>query len=203
MIEQRTDEWYAQRVGKVTASRIHDVVAKTKTGWGASRANYMAELIAERLTGKPAERYQNKEMLWGIETEEQARALYEFRNDVQVELVGFVDHPRIAMSGASPDGRVGNGKVEIKCPNTATHIDTLLSGSVANKYVLQMQWQLACDGGDWNDYVSYDPRLPPGLDYWSKRFERDDKLILSLEQDVADFIGELETKLEALKRIAA
>src|SRR5262245_12506754 len=135
---QGTAEWHAERLGKVTASRIADVVAKTKTGWGASRANYMAELVAERLTGIPQDTYVNVAMQWGLDHEAEARAAYEFRRDVEVIEVGFVSHPDIAESGASPDGLIGiDGLVEIKCPNTATHIETLLGTPFAEKYILQ------------------------------------------------------------------
>src|SRR3990167_876627 len=141
-LEQGSPEWLLARVGKVTASRVSDVVAKTKTGWGASRANYMAELIAERLTGAPAAQYVNAAMQWGTDTEPQARAAYEFFQDATVEQVGLVPHPTIPMSAASPDGLVGDdGMVEIKCPNTATHVDTLLSPVIPEKYTTQMQWQ--------------------------------------------------------------
>src|SRR5689334_1396302 len=135
MIQQGTPEWHAQRLGKVTASRLSDALAKTKNGWGASRANYMAQLAAERLTGQPQESFTNAAMQWGVDTEPHARAAYEFHTDATVEPVGFVDHPVIEMTGASPDGLVGaDGLVEIKCPNTATHIETLLGSSAPSKY---------------------------------------------------------------------
>lgn len=204
MIEQRSAEWYAQRVGKVTASRIADVVAKTKSGWGASRDNYMADLIAERLTGQPAERYTNAAMQWGTEKEPEAVAAYEFLKDCETVEVGFIQHPAIEMSGASPDRRISvDGLAEFKCPNTATHIDTILTGSIANKYILQMQWQMACDNRQWCDYVSFDPRMPANLQLFVKRVERDNALIDSLEKDVIKFLGELEFKIEELKRKAA
>jgi putative phage-type endonuclease len=144
MIEQGSAEWKALRLGKATASRIADVVAKTKTGWGASRANYMAELIAERLTGNAAESYTNAAMAWGTEKEPEALAAYEFLTNMEIERVPFINHPKIAMSGASPDGLAGDGLVEVKCPNTATHLETLLGDSVPAKYITQMQWQMAC-----------------------------------------------------------
>ncbi|KFG68671.1 lambda exonuclease family protein [Microvirga sp. BSC39] len=198
-IVQGSDEWLAVRVGKVTASRVADVVAKTKTGYGASRANYMAELIAERLTGEPAERFTNSAMKWGTEQEPDARVAYEFRVDAEVVQVGFVPHPTIAMTGASPDGLVGEeGLVEIKCPNTATHIDTLLSQTVPGKYVTQMMWQMACTGRQWCDFVSYDPRMPEHMRLFVKRVHRDDALIASLEADVAGFLAELAQKVVEL-----
>src|SRR5690606_6597640 len=142
------------RLGRVTASRIADVTAATRNGWGASRANYKAELVAERLTGQPAQRFISGAMQHGIDTEPDAILAYEFFTDQTVEPVGFVDHPTIAMSGASPDGLIGDdGLVEVKCPNTATHLDTLLGGAIPDKYLKQMQWQMACTGRQWCDFV--------------------------------------------------
>lgn len=197
---QRTEDWFAARLGKVTASRVADVVAKTKTGYSASRANYMAELICERLTGRQGDNYQNAAMVWGTETEPKARSAYEAETGSLVEGVGFVPHPTILMSGASPDGLVGDdGLVEIKCPNTATHIDTILSEAVPGKYNTQMQWQMACTGRQWCDFISYDPRVPEKMQLWVKRVERDQKLIDQLEEEVFNFIEELESKIDALQ----
>jgi putative phage-type endonuclease len=201
---QGSPEWLALRLGNVTASRVADVVAKTKTGWGASRANYMAELIAERLTGEPAEKFTNAAMQWGTEKEPDARAAYEFRTDLAVTEVGFVHHPRIDLSGASPDGLVAtDGLVELKCPNTATHIETLLGGSVPGKYITQMQYQMACTGRAWADFVSYDPRMPESMRLFVQRVKRDDALIASLEKDVIAFLVELDTKVSELKKLYA
>lgn len=201
-IIQGSAEWHALRVGKVTASRVADVIARTKSGWGASRANYMAELIAERLTGEPAEKFTNAAMAWGTEKEPDARAAYEFFRDAQVAEVGFIEHPSILMAGASPDGLVGDaGLVEIKCPNTATHLDTLLTQSIPTRYVTQMTWQMACAGRAWCDFVSFDPRLPETMSLFVKRVERDDSLIASLEKDVSDFLDELAQKLGQLNSL--
>jgi len=201
-IVQGSEEWHAIRLGKVTASRVADVVAKTKSGWGASRANYMAELIAERLTGATADRFVNAAMQWGNETEAEARAAYQFQTDAEVVEVGFVNHPTIAESGASPDGLVGNiGLVELKCPNTATHIDTLLSGAVPGKYITQMQWQMACTGRYWCDFVSYDPRLPPEMAIWIKRVDRDEERITELQDMVREFLAELDAKVADLRAL--
>lgn len=202
MIVQGSPEWFAARCGKVTASRVADVVAKIKTGWGASRTNYAAELIAERLTGCTAPSFTNDAMRWGTETEPQARNAYAKRAGVGVLEVGFVDHPEIAMSGASPDGLVDErGLVEIKCPNTATHLDTLLSGLVPSKYVTQMQWQLACTGRDWCDFVSFDPRLPESMSLFVGRVDRDVSLILDLETEVAAFLAEIDAKVSRLRSL--
>lgn len=201
-IIQGSEEWHALRCGRVTASRVADVVAKTKSGWGASRANYAAELIAERLTGEPAERFTNAAMQWGTDHEPDARAAYEFFRDAAVVEIGFVDHPSIAMTGASPDGLVGeDGLVEIKCPNTATHLDTLLSQTVPAKYVTQMLWQMACTGRKWCDFVSFDPRLPESMSMFVKRVERDDKRIAELEAEVAAFLEEISAKIEQLNSL--
>lgn len=198
-IEQGSSEWFAIRCGRVTASRVADVIAKTKAGWGASRANYMAELVAERLTGQPAERYSNAAMAWGTEKEPEARLAYEFETDQEVSQVGFVPHPSIGMSGASPDGRVGKcGLVEIKCPSTATHIETLLLQAIPQKYVTQMMWQMACDGRDWCDFVSFDPRLPENMRLFVSRVNRDATVIAELERDVTAFLAELDAKVAAL-----
>jgi putative phage-type endonuclease len=198
---QGTAEWQASRAGKVTASRVADVVAKTKSGASASRANYMAELIVERLTGVKGDSYQTPAMVWGIETEPKARAAYEAETGHLVTGVGFIPHPTINMAGASPDGWVGDeGGIEIKCPNTATHIETVLSEAVPAKYVTQMQWQMACHPGQqWIDFISYDPRVPETMQMWVKRVERDDKYIAQLEEEVFNFIEELEAKIDALK----
>lgn len=199
-MEQGSQEWLEARLGKVTASRVADVVAKTKTGWGASRGNYMAQLIAERLTGVPADSFSSSAMQWGTEKEPEARAAYEFMTDATVELVGFIDHPHILMTGASPDGLIGSdGMIEIKCPNTGTHIDTLLGQEIPNKYILQMQWQMACTGRVWCDFVSYDPRLPANMALFVKRVVRDDAMIKQLEADVVEFLGELSDKMNKLQ----
>ena len=174
MIEQRSDAWFAARIGKVTASRVADVLAKTKTGYSATRDNYMAQLVCERLTGEKGESFTNAAMQHGTDTEPLARAAYESLKDVLVDEVGFVPHPSIIMAGASPDGLVGDdGLLEIKCPNTATHIETLLSQTVPSKYNTQMQFQMACTDRSWCDFVSFDNRLPQELQLFVKRVPRD------------------------------
>ena len=196
---QGSPEWLATRLGRVTASRVADVVAKTKSGPSASRLTYMGELIAERLTGEPAVKFTNAAMQWGTDTEADARAAYSFYTGHDVELVGFVQHPTIPMSGASPDGRVGSdGLVEIKCPNVATHIETLLGGSVPTKYLTQIQWQMACEGRAWCDFVSFDPRMPEHMRLFVRRIQRDDLVIAGLEAEVCTFLDELAEKIESL-----
>ena len=199
-MEQRTEEWFAARAGKVTASRVADVMARTKSGYSASRANYMAQLICERLTGSPSEMYQNAAMAWGTEQEPAARGAYEARTGVLVQEVGFVPHPTIEGAGASPDGLVDpNGSVEIKCPNTATHIDTLIGNEPPGKYRWQMMMQMACTGRQWCDFVSYDPRMPEKMQLFVVRLHRDDKAIFEMESEIRKFLAELEAKIETLK----
>jgi putative phage-type endonuclease len=202
MIEQGSPEWFAQRCGKVTASRVADVIARTKTGYSASRDNYMAQLVCERLTGTVAESFSNAAMQHGTDTEPLARAAYEAHADVLVDEVAMITHPTIEAAGASPDGLVGDsGLVEIKCPNTATHIDTLLSQTVPGKYNTQMQWQMACTDREWCDFVSFDPRLPKELQLFVKRVVRNDELIADLEMEVILFLTELENKIKKLNEL--
>jgi putative phage-type endonuclease len=197
---QRTDAWYAERRGKLTASRVADMLACTKSGWGASRANYMAELVLERLTGATTDSYVNAAMQWGIDHEDDARAGYEFRSNATVELVGFVPHPTIPMSGASPDGLVGtDGLVEIKCPSPATHMETLSEGDVPEKYRLQMQWQMACTGRQWCDFVSFDPRFPEEMALFIRRVERDSKRIAEIEEQAVLFLNDIEAQVRLLR----
>jgi putative phage-type endonuclease len=201
---QGSAAWLQARLGKATASRIADIVAKTKSGWGASRENYMAELVAERLTGVPAESYTNGAMQWGTATEPQARAEYAFAADVDVVEVGFIEHPRIFMAGASPDGVIGtDGLVELKAPNTATHLRTLLGEPIAAKYITQMQWQMGTTGRLWCDFCSFDPRLPDYARLFIKRIYRDDQMIADLEVEVLEFLKECDRKTAAVRALGA
>jgi putative phage-type endonuclease len=198
-MEQRSIEWFAARLGKVTASKVADVIAKTKTGYSTSRDNYMAQLVCERMTGTLGESFSNTAMQWGTDQEPLARAAYEAVADVLVDETGFVVHPTINAAGASPDGLVGDvGLIEIKCPNTATHIDTVLSGKVPSKYITQMQWQMACTQRKWCDFVSFDPRMPEGLQLFIQRVDFDAEYVKMLEAEITGFLAELETKIEKL-----
>lgn len=199
---QGSPEWHAMRCGKVTASRVADIIAKTKTGYSALRANYLAELLVERLTGIPSESYTNTAMQWGREKETEAIAAYSFRTDNEIEPVGFVLHPRIVLAGYSPDAFIGDeGTLEVKCPLTATHLDTLLGQRVPARYITQMQFGLACSGRQWCDFVSYDPRLPESMRLFIRRLERDDKEIARLESAVEEFLAELIGKIADLDQI--
>lgn len=200
MHEQGTAEWLSERAGKVTASRMADLMAKTKTGYGASRANYMADLVAERLTGIPKQSFTNDAMRWGTETEPQARAMYELETGLTVIETGFVPHPTLEGCGASPDGLVGeDGLCEIKCPQTATHIETLRGAPIDRKYLLQMHWQMICTDRLWCDFVSFDPRLPLEMQFHIRRVERDAELVEEITAEVTQFLTELNETVADLR----
>ena len=200
-MDQRTDEWFAARLGKVTASRVADVIAKTKTGPSASRENYATQLVLERLTNKQAESYTNSAMQWGTETEPMARQAYELKRGLFVNETGFVDHPTIEMCGASPDGLVGaDGLIEIKCPNSATHMETILNQKVPAKYIPQMMWQMACTGRNWCDFVSFDPRFPENLQIFIERVIYDPTYVRMLELEITQFLDEVTKKVEILRK---
>lgn len=199
-MDQGSAEWLQARLGKATASKIADIMAKTKSGPSASRANYAAQLVAERLSGTPAEGFTNAAMQWGTDTESEARDAYAADRLCEVREIGFADHPTIPMTGASPDGLIGeDGLVEIKCPNTATHIDTLLNRAVPSKYVKQMMWQMACTERRWCDFASYDPRLPESMRLLVIRLHRSDDMIAEIEAEVAAFLVEVDQTVAALR----
>jgi putative phage-type endonuclease len=201
-MQQGTTEWFMARLGKVTASRVSDIIAKTKSGYSTSRQNYLAQLVVERMTQKPTETFTNSAMQWGTDTEPLARAAYEIANDLMVDEVGFVDHPSIEMAGASPDGLVGaDGLIEIKCPNTATHIETLLNDTIKSEYKTQMQWQMACTGRTWTDFVSFDPRMPEKHQMKIIHVKRDDAIIQTLEKEVTNFLIEVDKTIERIKSL--
>ncbi len=195
---QRSPEWFAARCGKVTSSRLYDVMARTKSGYAASRQNYMAELICQRLTGKPEEGFTNAAMMRGTELEPVAREMYALNEfDAVISEVGLIDHPTIAGFAASPDGLVNDdGLIEIKCPNTWTHLQTLKTGVPKRQYLLQMHAQMMCTGRKWCDFVSFDDRLPPELAYFKTRINFDEVLAEEIEQEVVKFLTELETEIQ-------
>ena len=198
MIEQRTAEWFAQRLGKVTASRMGDVLAKPTT---ARYQKYQIELVTDRLTGSKTEHFVSPAMEWGTVTEPQAQACYSFEREAVIE-TGFHPHPTLEMAGASPDGLVGeDGLIEIKCPSTHTHVDTLLNGKIKSDYVHQMQWQMACTGREWCDFVSFDPRLPDHARMYVQRVERDTGKINEMEAAAKVFLDQVEGMLTNINRL--
>ena len=197
---QGTPEWALERCGKATGSRITDICARTKSGWGASRKNYAAELIAERLTGRPQQSYQSWQMKRGSDCEPEARAAYEFFRNAEIEAAPFVSHPTIDMAGASPDGFVGDdGLVEFKCPMTATHLATLVVGEVPSEYVPQVQFQMACTGRKWVDWCSFCPELPPQMQLVVIRVYRDEEEIAKINGTVAGFLSEVDDAVIELR----
>jgi putative phage-type endonuclease len=198
-IEQGSEAWFQMRLGKITASRITDVIAQVKSGEAAGRENYRIELVCERLTGKPTEGFTNAHMERGTELEPFARAWYEVETGEFVKQVPFVDHPTIKNAGASPDGIIGEGLIEIKCPMAKTHIKYLLEDRVPAKYMPQMAWQMACTHSKWVDFVSYCPELPADMQMFIKRYERDDAYIAELEAKVIEFDTEVEQVIARLR----
>lgn len=199
---QGSEEWIAIRLGKATGSRISDVLAQGKSGApSASRANYLADLVAERLSGVPIEGYTSAAMDRGKEVEADARRAYAFRTGRIITEVGFASHPRIAMSGASPDGLVGDdGVVEFKCPNTATHIASLRGGIIPKAYRDQILWEMACTGRKWCDFVSFDPRLPESMSLHIRRVELDLDRLVEVEAEVGKFLAEVDETVADLRQ---
>lgn len=203
-MEQQSSDWFAARLGCVTASRVKDVMASGRGGApSATRKNYMMQLLCERLTGRREDGFTSAAMQRGTELEPVARSAYEIDKDVMTVETGLILHPRIERFGASPDGLVGDrGMLEIKCPNTATHVFTLQSGKHDPQYEWQMFAQLACAERDWVDFVSFDDRMPSELQYACFRFERDEKRIREMESAVREFLEELaELEHEMRERI--
>lgn len=199
-MEQKTEEWFQARLGKVTASRIGDLMSRVKSGgYSSSRKAYMMELLCERLTGKREEKHCNASMQRGNELEPKARAMYMITTGEMVSELGIAYHPTINNAAASPDGLIRDeGLLEIKCPNTATHIDFLSSGKPKDEYLLQMQWQMACTGRQWCDFMSYDDRLPEHLSYKILRVNRDNDLIAKIESEVICFLSDLDKEIKQL-----
>ena len=196
---QGSPEWLVARAGKVTASRINDVMAAKTT---AAYRDYRAQIVAEILTGQPQESgFTNAAMQWGTDQEKFARAEYELACDWTVDEVGIVLHPTIERGAASPDGLVStNGLVEIKCPKTVTHLQTLIDKKQPRQYENQMLWQMACTGREWTDFVSYDPRLPEDLQLFVHRFDRDDKRISEIEAAVTQFLSEVDDLIDNIRK---
>lgn len=208
-LEQRTHDWLMARCGCATGSRFKDVVARLKPKKGetigapaAARENYLIDVVSERLTGEPRQHFVNAAMQWGTDQEPIARDAYKARSGLQVDEVGFLRHATLA-AGCSPDGIVelGEGVLEIKCPTTSTHVATLLHG-MSEDHLPQVQGALWITGAQWCDFVSFDPRLPRGLDLHVQRIARDEQYIANLEAEVRLFLGEVDSLVSQLKEIA-
>lgn len=203
MTDQRTAEWFARRCAKVTASRVADVLARTKTGYSASRASYMADLVVEALTGKPKEGFQSAAMQRGIDIEPLARERYSIKTGHLVEQIDFVDHPTIANAGASPDGLIGNDMiVEFKAPETHTHFEYIETKIIPTRYYAQIQFQLACTGRQKADFVSFDDRVPENLQLLIIPVNRDTNYIAAMETEVVKFLEERDAKVKFLREVS-
>ena len=196
---QRNEDWHAQRCGKVTASRIKDMGAKPIKG---KQYNALTlTILSERLTGVQEETKTTGPIQWGIDQEPYAVIAYENETGTFVEDVGLINHPIIEMSGASPDGLVGkNGQLEIKCPATTTHLNTILAQEVPVEHIPQITWQLACTRREWCDFVSYDPRLPEHLQLFIKRVFVKDLDISGVESAVLAFNCVVGSAVEQLSK---
>jgi exodeoxyribonuclease (lambda-induced) len=193
-VEQQTADWVTMRVGMCTGSRVADVVTRLKKGgYSAARGNYLMELVVSRLTGLTPDHFVNDAMRWGIEQEQYAVAAYEMEHDVMAEKIGFAMHSKIDWFGASPDRKLGNiGLMEVKCPTSGVHLGYLMEGVVPLEYQPQMLAEMACAEREWVDFVSFDPRMPKKLQLFVKRFHRDEALIKLMEQEVIQFLGEVD-----------
>lgn len=201
-VAQGSDDWHKHRCGSLGASQVHDVLAKTKSGYTAARANTKARMVAERLTGLTQDTFKSSAMQWGNDTEPQARSAYEFITGKRVQVVGMFKLANLDGSHASPDGLVdSDGLIEIKCPNTATHIETLKTEKIDPKYITQIQWQMALTDREWCDFVSFDPRMPEDLSLFIKRVPRDAQAISDLTKQVKEFLGEVDADIKALEEI--
>jgi len=199
-VEQGTPEWHELRRGKVTASRVADILAKTKTGPSASRQNYLIELALQQVTKTIEESYTNAAMEWGTQTEPQARVAYEVKTGNFVDQVAFVDHPTISGFGCSPDGLVGDsGLIEIKCPNSATHWSYIKANAPPNKYFIQMQAQMAVTGAKWCDFVSFDSRMPERSQLLIVNVPRDNEYILYMETEIKQFLSEVQAEVKLME----
>lgn len=199
-IEQGSPEWMELRCGKITGSRIANVMSWLKKPdkegnkiEAADRKAYRLQIITERLTGTTENKFKNKNMERGTELEPYAREAYEFHTGSIVEQIAFVDHPIIAMSGASPDGLVdANGLIEIKCPQRETHCEYMIDDKVPSEYMPQMAWQKLCTGRDWIDFVSYCPEMPAHLQLFVKRYVPEQDYLMEIEHEVIKFNLEVD-----------
>lgn len=209
-VQQRSDEWYKVRLGKVTASRAKDVLAiGVRGGELTARKNYREDIVGELLTGLPADpdQYINYEMKWGMVCEPIARGIYQMTNKCIVEDAPFFEHPNLKC-GVSPDGLVTDtttgeiGLLEIKCPRSSNHLfKSMITKSVPKEYIPQIQMQLWLTDRAWCDFVSFDSRLPRGLQIFIQRVERDDEYIAMLEVEIKKFLGEVDEALMTLEKM--
>lgn len=207
MTRQRTEEWFAERLGNLTASRWSDAMATTKSGWGMSRYRYISQLAMERISGQRAEHYQSDAMIRGSQMEEEAVEVYELLYDADTRPIGYVPHPTIPKAGASPDRLVGDdGLIEFKCPDTHTHLSYIMKAQdegavpaiIPGEYIGQMNWQMICTGRVWCDWVSYDDRVPVNLRMLRVRLYLDPETVSQFEDAARQFLAEVDKMVERL-----
>ncbi len=207
-MEQRTAEWFQARLGKVTASNVYNVLSKTAKGLPTSKyEDYKTKLMTERLIEEISQSYTTPAMQWGIAYEENALREYEFIYDAEVTRCGFIPHPKMKMAGASPDGLIGeDGLIEVKCPQSTTHLRFFMYDEIKPEYIAQMQFQMACTGRKWCDFISYNPNFvgkSTGLRMKVKRVLRDEKHIEEINKAVEIFLGEIEQEMQKILAKAA
>ena len=203
---QGSDSWFKARMGKVTASKLSDLMRKTKYGESTYKTRLRMELAIERITGKSASpNFMNQAMHDGVEREPDARKLFEAITGKEVALCGSFDHPEIVNTSASPDGllRGENAVLELKCPPHVTHAKNLLSDKMPKNYEYQVQWQIACTGSEYAYFASYHPDFPKDLRLKFVKVEKDVKLIAELEKAVREFDVEVEDLINKIKNIGA
>lgn len=202
-VQQNTPEWLNLRLGKCTGSRVKDALQLLRNGEpGAKRKNYLIELVTQRMTGFAVDHYVSDAMIWGSEQEKYARAAYEVVTGNDVDLVGMYVHPNIADFSSSPDGIIGaDGLVEIKCPQSTTHVEWMFDGVVPEEHKLQLYAEMACSERQWVDFVSFDPRLLPRHRVLIKRLERDDVVIAAMEKGIKEFLFDVESAIKELNRL--
>ena len=197
--QQGTGNWFNQRTGKLTASRMASAMSYLKGGGdSAARKDLKIEILAERLTDSIVPKFVNSAMQWGIDHEAMAKEAFEAKTGLKITDVGFIDHPMIEYFGASPDGFVSDGRaIEIKCPTTSTHLKYLLNGVVSDEYKPQMCTQSACTGKSvW--FASFDPRMPKGKQLFIRLYEPTDEEIKNVESEAVKFLEEVEQMFEQL-----
>jgi putative phage-type endonuclease len=198
--EQGGELWKRARIGRVTASNIADVMAKGKSGEAIGRYKYKVKIVAERITGVAQESFSNAAMEWGVEQEPFAAMAYDVSRETMSERTGLWVHPDINWLGASPDRLVGeDGLLEIKCPNTTTHLTNIFENRVPSEYIKQIQCQLWVTGRQWCDFVSFDPRVGKRNELFVCRVQRDDSLIETMRTEVLQFLSEVDSLVNQLE----
>lgn len=196
---QRTDEWWKKRLGKITASRIGDIMPGARGAYKDSREALAYSLAAEWLTSTPQNTFVTHSMQWGIDQEPNAKLAYTAKTDLEIREADFYQHPTIALSGGSPDGLIQeNGLVEIKCPETHTHLKSLCEYYIKPQYIYQMQWCMECAGKTYCDFVSFDPRVKAPYNIWIYEVERDNEMIAKIKEEVLlfiDYLSEIKGKM--------